>query len=92
MRTLGKRVYRKVSRVRISYSPQLKGGGNILPPPFNCEEIVASNSIACQEIRTQGRGRETGVSRGGSIETYWFQGVNSIHDEFVISYSPQNNE
>jgi len=35
-------------------------------------------------MRTWGRGRETGVSRGGNTKTEWFQGVNPIHDWFAI--------
>jgi hypothetical protein len=35
-------------------------------------------------MRTWGRGRETGVSRGGGIGTEWFQRVNPIHDWFAI--------
>ena len=40
-------------------------------------------------MRTWGRGRETGVSRGGGIGTEWFQGVNPIHDWFVILLAEQ---
>jgi hypothetical protein len=50
---------------------------------FNFRELVKRNS-------NSGRGRETVVSRGGSIETEGFQGANPICDEFAISYSPQN--
>jgi len=39
-------------------------------------------------ILSQGRGRETGVSRGGCIETEWFQGENLICDRFLIPFSP----
>jgi hypothetical protein len=52
-----------------------------MTPIFNfCESI--------KEIRSQGSGRETGVSRGGCIETEWFQGANCICDGFVIPSSP----
>jgi hypothetical protein len=52
-----------------------------MTPIFNFCELV-------KEIRSQGRGRETGVSRGGCIETEWFQGANCICDGFVIPSSP----
>ncbi len=38
-----------------------------------------------------GRGRETRVSRGGSIETEWFQGANLICDSSLPSAHHVNN-